>query len=345
QNLLWGSIVIYIIYTICFVLWRGLSVPILEWDAISTIAFKAKIFFYEKGLYEHQNMPHTSYPLQVPFSLTWVALNLGQWHEQYVKIIFPTTFLSFLVIQYTFLKQFTYIKGAVAGVALLLCANFFVYHATISYRDFTMLYYNCTTIFLLLLWHQKKENSFLILAGLFAGFTSFTKLEGTGYLAVQTILFFFILFYGHIRKPLQKCFTFMLPAFGICGIYYVYKILMGISAASNRLQSKFAITNLERIPIIIREFSGNLFFSGNWNVLWMLLFISFFRYKKIQQHFVIKAVLFSLTSYFLLYFCIIVFTDNLIWHPTLLSRVILHFFPLSVVSLVLINSSLKGIKN
>ena len=41
-------ILIFIMVNIYYVFWRALNIPICEWDAISTVAFKAKIFYYNK---------------------------------------------------------------------------------------------------------------------------------------------------------------------------------------------------------------------------------------------------------------------------------------------------------
>ena len=219
-------LLLYIAYYVFYVFWRALNVPISYWDAIATIAFKAKVFFYERSLAQLQNLPHSSYPLHVPFVQTWIALNLGEWNDQLIKVIFPFTFLSYLITHYYFLKVYTNRRWALAGVALVISSNLFTFHATIGYRDFSMLYYNCTTIMLLILWNTKRYNAFLILASLFAGFATFVKLEGSAYLIVYSILL--IITFCHqkcysYREKLNKFWRFIIPSYGICVFYHIYK--------------------------------------------------------------------------------------------------------------------------
>jgi len=337
---------LYAAYNINFVLWRGLNVPILEWDAISTVAFKAKIFFYERALFMPQNLPHASYPLQTPFSLTWLALNLGFWDDQLVKIIFPFIFLSYLTIHYSFLKSLTSDKWALGGIALLLSSNFFTYHATIAYRDFYMLYYNCTTIILLILWGKLKNDNLLLLAALFSGFTTFTKLEGTGYLFIHTFLTCFILWNDSnntLRKKWKKFLKFIIPSYSICLLYHFYKSTIALEKLSGRTKFVFTLEHLNRIPIILKEFSGNLFFTGNWNLIWLILIFSLLSHtKKIKTRTETRLLLLTLLMFFSLYFSIALFTSSFISiagaeSPTVLSRVFLHFFPLAPLLIITLN--------
>jgi len=175
---------LYIAHNILYVFWFSMNIPIYTWDATATVAFKAKIFYFEQSIPHLKLLPHPTYPLLTPLAETWVAINLEYWDEQFIKIIFPFAFLSYLIINYTFLKLYTNRIWALLGCAILLSSNLFIHHATISYRDFLLMYYNCTTIILLLLWQRTALNAFLILSAIFAGLTTFVKLEGTAFLGI-----------------------------------------------------------------------------------------------------------------------------------------------------------------
>lgn len=330
----------YILYNAIFVLWRSLNIPIESWDAVATTAFKAKVFFFD-GSIHRLNLPHASYPLHIPFTEAWIAFNLGTWHEILVKIIFPIAFLSYGVLQYFYLKSLTNHRWALGGLCLLISSNFLVYHATIAYRDLTMMYYNCTTIILMLLWNRKKEDGLLILASLFAGFTTFVKLEGTGYLVNYTLLLLFILWKEktlQLENKIEKFLKFALPSYGICLLYQGYKFSLNISALHGRLKPVVDPGQLLRAPVIFKEFTANLFLSGNWNLLWFILLISFvINSSKTKHQQEIKLLSLTLAIFFGVYLIIPVLTSNLIDHPTLLSRVLLHFFPLSVLLIILLN--------
>lgn len=342
---------VYIAHNIYYVLWRAMTVPISSWDAIATVAFKGKIFFYEQTPPPLELLPHRSYPLFVPFIQSWIGFNLGFWDDILVKIIFPCMFLSYLAIHYNFLAHFTNRTWALIGCAVLVSSNLFVYHATISYRDFSLMYFNCTTVMLLLLWNQKKSDGLLVLAALFAGFATFTKLEGSSFLLIYSLLFILMNFPSTAFTKLQK-FTnslkFFLPSFSIALIYHIYKIYIHVieEKAGMREKIKFDFTweKMAFIPEILYKFAQNLFFSGNWGVVWMLVILSLIGMAKKRKTVETKLILLSLFLFFGLYFAISLLTTNYVWivgekGVTSLSRLLLHFYPLSVLLIVLLNYS------
>lgn len=338
----------YIIYCIFYTFWRALNIPIYSWDAIASIAFKAKVFFFEKTIPNLKNFPnvaHPSYPIHIPLIQTWIALNLGTWNEQLIKIIFPIAFLSFIIIHNHFLTFYTNKKWALFGTTLLISSNLLVLHATISYRDLFLLYYNCTTIMLLLLWNSKKDDGFLILASLYAGFATFTKLEGAAYLLIDTTLFLLILLYQKIKpfkENIVKFLKFTVPSFGICSIFYFYLLFNRIRP--EKVDFDFTWHSLSRIPIIFIEFAREMFLSKNWNIIWYLLALSLLiNFAKIKKKVEIKLLLMTLIMFFGLYFLNCLLTQNYIWILGMqekvpgISRLILHFFPLATLLIILLN--------
>ena len=343
QILIGIAIVVYVFSQIYFVFWRALNIPICSWDTLYVIASKAKCFFYEGSIESLKNFNLSSYPLLTPLSLTWVALNLGIWEEQLVKIIFPVTFLSYLVIHYAFLCCSTTKWWALLGVGLLMSANFPLYHATIAYRDLLLMYYNMSAIIFLVMSHEMKNDRFIILAGLFSGFATFTKLEAAGYLIVNSLALLFLL--SNVKKycwkdKIVKFLKFIIPSVGIYLFFILYKLFHHIAPDQGRFLFDFNWGHLIRIKIIFQQFLGNLFLSGNWNILWFLLIISLIaRREKIVKTFQTKFFTLLLFLYFGLYFMIALFTSNFGGITALegLSRLILHFFPLCPLLIVYLN--------
>lgn len=337
---------IYIIYCVFYAFWRALNIPIHTWDAIASIAFKAKVFFFEKSLFHLKDTPpHPSYPLHVSLSQTWITLNLGAWSDQYIKIIFPFALLSFIAVYNYFLTIYTNKKWAILGVVMLISSNLLIRHATISYRDFFLLYYASGTIMLLLLWLNKKDDAFLILASFYAGFATFTKLEGIPYLFICTALFLLVLFRQKITSFKENAFKFLkftVPAFSICAFFNLYKALENFPVrASSRMG--FSQEHLSRIPIILKKFAEDLFLSANWNIIWFLLAVSLIiNAVKIKRKFEIRFLCVALMMFFGLYFSLALFTTEFKWisgsHSiTTLSRLILHSFPLAPLLIILLN--------
>lgn len=338
----------YIIYYIFYAFWRALNIPIYSWDAVTSIAFKAKVFFFERSIPNLKNFPyvsHPSYPIHVPLAETWIVLNLGAWNEQLIKIIFPFAFLSFIVVYNYFLAGYANKKWALFGTVLLISSNLLILHATISYRDFFLLYYNCTTIMLLLLWNSKKDDAFLILASLFAGFATFTKLEGVAYLLIYTTLFLLILLYQKIKpfkENIVKFLKFTVPSFGICSIFYFYLFFNRIRP--EKVDFDFTWHSLSRIPVIFIKFVQEIFLSKNWNIIWYLLVLSLLlNLMKIKKRVEIKLLFITLIMFFGLYFLNCLLTQNYIWILGIqdkvpgIGRLILHFFPLATMLIILLN--------
>ena len=351
-------LLLYIAHNLLFVFWRAMNVPISEWDAIATVAFKAKIFFYERSLPDLNLLPHRTYPLFVPFAQTWVALNLGYWSDQFVKIIFPCALLSYLIVFYHFLARWTNRRWGLLGCAILLSANFFIHHATLSYSDFFLMYFNSIAVILLLDWGRCHGRGTLVLAGIFAGLATFTKLEGTSFLLIYFILFATINFSRGAFGPKEKIsnlFQFSLPSVGLCVLYHLYKFLHNATEDGTGIINKtgidFSMAKMRLLPETIENFTNNLFFSGNWNIVWFLALLSCVHLANKWKDSLVRYVLASLILFFGLYAAVALGTVNYVWiagkfHATTLSRIILHFYPLSVVLIILLNfpSDLSGIK-
>lgn len=341
-------LIAFIAINILQTFWHSLTWPIDSWDAFATIAYKAKVFFYEKGIPSLTQLPHPTYPLHTPLAETWIAINIGRWSDQYIKIIFPFTFLSFVIVQYKFLKNYVTTTWALLGCVLFVSSNLAFYHATISYRDLFLMYYNCITIMLLILWSTNKKTSFLLTASFFAGFASFTKLEGSAFILIYLILFVLICCLNRysFKETLKNSMTLSIPALTICLSFHIYKfftnnLIDGI-ADCNKTGLVLNFEQLLKFPKVIYAFYLNMFLSGNWNIVWLIACISLllWDYKKRNREAVL--VLVSIFLFLGLYSVMALFTSNYNWiagpkRITTLSRLILHFYPLAPILIVLIN--------
>ncbi len=333
---------LYIAYSILIIFLHSSTNLVKSWDSIATVTLKAKVFFFDHTL-RHLPLSHISYPLHVSFLETWTALNLGYWDEILINAPIFLTCLSFLVVHYYFLKSKTNAAWALGGVCLLLTSNFFTYHASIPYADFSLMYYNCAAIALILLWAEKNDHGVLILAALFSGLMSFVKLEGTLYLGLHTL--FFILLLAGIKKytlkeKITNLFTFAIPSYGIAGVFHLYKMITGITGMEGRLGPTWKTDLLQRSQIIIKNLVQTFFFSGNWNILWVILLVGVLtNWSKIKQDREIRLLVALLGMFLVVYVAFFLFTPIYIdYHNTYnaLSRTILHFFPLATWVIILL---------
>ena len=354
-----GALLLYIAQNMYFVFWRSLNVPLSSFDAIATVAFKAKVFFYEPAPPSLGLLPHRTYPLFVPFIESWISFNLGYWDDILIKIIFPLALLSFTVIFYNFLAVFTRRMWALMGCAVLLSSNLFIYHATISYSDFFLMYFNCVAIMLLALWNQNKNSGLLLLAAIFAGLVTFVKLEGTAFLLIYAALFLLINLpstaFSLSGKRLNSI-KFFVPSVGSAAAFHLYKVMNNILKEGGGTMDKtdfdLSLAKITFIPQILFKFAKNLLMSGNWSIVWVILALSLCWAKGRRLAEESKIILLGLLMFFGLYFGIALMTTNYVWiagesEVTTLSRLFLHFYPLAVLLIVLINYSLwsDGLKN
>ena len=351
---------IFLFYILCYlfyIFWAATNIPIYAWDAVSTHSFTAKVLFFERSLAFQKNFPHYSYPLHIPFIEMWINLHLNQWNDQIIKIIFPLYALVVFITQYYFLKERVKPCWALLGVILLLSCNFFIYQSTIGYRDVTLLCYNFLAAISLLWWHQKKIPGLLLLASLFAGFTTFVKLEGSGYLVVHTVILVIILIQQKtsLRKKIGHFLTFCLPSYGLCLSYHVYKYFhitkpLGLANTQQSdfdlytLHLTFSVELFHRAYVILQNFFTNMFGTSNWGIFWILFFASFYRFNWKKSSLEVKLLFLDTLFFFGIYFLGLTVTQHYFWAAktnTVLSRILMHFLPLAATIIILINFSGK----
>jgi len=193
---------------------------------------------------------------------------------------------------------------------------------------------------------EQKNDRFFVLAGLFMGFATFTKLEATGYLVVNALAFVDLLFLiggNTVKEKALKFLKFFVPGGGIYLIYFLYRCFHGLRQGQGRFGWDFAWDHWNRVPLILEKFLGNVFLSGNWNILWFLLLVSLIVYRRTNaKRLSVKYLLLCCLAYFGVYFAVALFTPNFVSFDGLcssytVSRVILHFFPLCPILIILLN--------
>lgn len=340
-------LIIFILIYSAIALWLPFHLPVYAWDVLATIAFKAKIFFYERGLVPLSVLPHPSYPLYVPFTQTWIALNLGEWNDVLINVFLSFTFGAFLIIFYQFLRFFTTKTVALLGVALLISSHQFTLMATVPMRELSLIYYNCTAVILLILWQKKQVDGFLILAGLFSGFATSVKLEGMGYMGVHLALLCLMLTKHKnwcLNDKIKKSLKFLIPCLAIFLFYWIYKKMTG-SPDGEKMTIEITWDNFSRIPVILEYFATVLFFSGNWNIIWFLLINSLFLIGRRKPREEVQWLATALGLFFGLYVTVnFLMTETFLTMtkthtPDIIPRVILHFYPLAPILIILLNFS------
>ena len=84
-----------------------------------------------------------------------------------------------------------------------------------------------------------------------------------------------------------------------------------------------------------------MFLSGNWNLVWLLFVLSLTRLDRIRQSETVRFLLLFLGMFFAVYFFGYALTQHFVWvadKHDVLSRSILHVYPLVVAVICLINA-------
>ncbi|MBF0503505.1 MAG: hypothetical protein HQL14_00230 [Candidatus Omnitrophica bacterium] len=342
QNLIFLYSAVFVSYQLYFIFYNTLLLPVYTWDGILAIVCKSKYLYYNGQLPGLKLFTGTSYPLHVELSLTWMAITHRAWDDQMIKIIFPVMFVCYLVIHIYFLKYFTNRQWAAVGAALLCSACFLDFHATIEYRAIFLLYYNIVPVLLLIFWHKQRHDGFLLLAGLLAGFSTFTKLEATGHSLIYIILLWILL--NNLKLPLrekfQKFIRFFLPMLLIYLFFVTIKRTLHFSFMEGREALLIPVNYFDRLRQMIKGFAYNFYFSTNWNILWFILTVSFIKNgHRIKDCFTTLILTVTLGMYIVLYIGVGLLTQAYAQLFCLenLSRAILHFFPLVPLLIVLTN--------
>lgn len=337
---------LFIAFQAGFVIYRALAFPIVTWDAVATISFKAKIFYYEKAFYA-QRLPHNSYPLMLPLIEAWLSFCNGAWNDYLLKLLFPAAFFSYAVVHYHFLRRYVTVFWSVLGIGLLLCSPFFVFQSTIAYRDIVMSYFNCSTILLLLIWMKRPERSLLLTCAVFSGLTILVKLEGTIYAAIHAFLLG-VLMHGMKFSKGERLRNFCLLVTILLAFYlpfYAFKKSLGITAMSNRLLPQVTPAIGGRVWTILTAFHDALIVKGSWGLLWPFLGVCILKgYHRVGAMKEIRLILLSIGIFMFAYIVFFLFTSTEICYGTTLSRVILHFYPLCPMAIALLVFPLKDVE-
>jgi hypothetical protein len=341
QNVMCLMLGLYVLYQIYIIINMTFLLPVGTYDEIVIIALKAKVFFYEASIASLKDLSLSSYPLMVPFEMLWTALNFGFWDETLIKMLFPTMFFAFAIFHYGFLREKYGPFWALLGVALLMSSNFVNFHASIGYQDLTMMVFNMMAVMLMVMAHRRRELDVIPLAGLLSGLGMYVKWEGSGYFVINAFLCLVLL------RALPECslraravawIRFILPGAAV-GIFLLWFAKShGFAAFEGRLAIKHVDLE-DRIILMVKFYKDALFFNNSWNVLWVLLGCSFMAFhRRAFANFEVRFLSLALTLCLGMYIALDLLTANWIAHPSVLTRVVLHFFPLVPTLIVILHS-------
>lgn len=333
---------LYLVYQFYLLMGVTLIFPINTYDAIAVTALKSKIFYYDSSMQALRSFPVPSYPLMVPLEMLWLSLNIGRWDDTLVKLVFPLTALSFMAVQYFFMRELRGIFWALLYCALTISSAFYHYHATIAYQDFLMMVFYILPFMIMLMCVQRKDVSLMPLAGLCAGLGFFVKLEGFLYFVINLALCLYLL--RSLKdvpraRRFKALISYLWPGVLIYCLYTGFVSGQGFAPGEGRLATKEMMSLCVQLLAIAGRYVQDMFLSNNWNMLWSVLAASLLVAGRLVLKSVTHKLIFlMMVLTFVMFIAIDLFTVNPISHPFILSRLLLHFYPVLPLWIVLLHA-------
>lgn len=340
QKILGLCFAAYLIYETCFIVHIALVVPFCSFDDIAVYGLKSKVFFYDASIAALKDLPVPSYPLLVPLEMLWVNLNVGYWHDTWPKIVFPVTYASFMAFFYVFVRERTGTFWALAASTVLVSSNFFNYHATIAYQDFTMMAFNVLPQMLILMSVRRKDAGLLPLAGMCAALGVFTKFEGFIYFAVNTALCLMCLKEMGLSRSskIKSLARFMLPSVIVYLGHAWFVASQGFPAYEGRLTGLGRLDILGSVSRMLLAYADVFFIYNNWTVVWAVLICSLWAAgRRVFKDFEIRFWMCAVLVPFAVFSLMDIVMHNYISQAFALSRAVLHIYPAAVLAIIFIH--------
>lgn len=201
--------------------------PVGSWDGFRIFNIKAEFLYQYDGLWQKlftlpHFMMHNDYPLSVPssFARLWKYTGTDLMAANVVfgaLFTFSTVFLLYFVIK----KYKNPVLAAVISSVLALSTVFLTNGAAMS-ADVPMAYLVFCTGVCILFYFDKKEINYLILGGIFAGLSAWTKNEGMMFMLVYAFVMCAYLLYC---KELKKILAIILPLIPFVILSAYFKVL------------------------------------------------------------------------------------------------------------------------
>jgi hypothetical protein len=261
------------------------SQPLLAFDARAIWAFKAKVLYFEQGIYNDAFLDadrlhaKTRYPQLIPLTETFIASVSGGFHEPAIKLLFPCFYVSLILLVGSELSRAFGRRYALLSTSLFASLPVFTIYANggaaSGYADLPLAYYATALATRLLRWLLEGSSGDLRLALLFVSLTAFTKTEG---LALVFIVFLATALAAWLlhRRPVRSLWLLAATASGglIClAPWFLYQARLPVVDEDfmRLLTSENLVAGLNRLPYILKSLGKEFFLKPH---LWSFLGIT-----------------------------------------------------------------------
>jgi len=301
-------------------LFRAMIKPIESFDSVASFAIKAKIFYLSESIPADffktlaLEFPHPSYPLMIPLQETFVFLSMNSFNDLLVKIIFPAHFIALLGLFYFTVKVVVGRKGALLATFLMASMNELNRFSAMGYTDIHFsLYISMALMFTYrYLTSGRRERVFLILAGLFSGFSAFTKDAGL-FLPILTAILFIVSIMDNkkIASHIRGYVAYLGISAVVVSPWIAVRMISGFDQDFVGNRFHYGGYVIERIIAVLYEFQVNVFNPKKWILLWPVFIVLFIINFKWSLKTELKYITWSIFSLFVFYFIFYIVVDPL----------------------------------
>jgi len=340
----WASVAITSL-CIVIVFADAVSQPLVAFDARAIWAFKAKVLYFEEGIYNEAFLDaerlhaKTRYPQLIPLTQALIASLSGGFDERVIKVMFPCFYVSLiLLVGWESGRELGRRYGLAATGLFASLPAFTIYAnggAASGYADLPLAFYVTALATRLLHWLQTGSASDLRLVALFTSLTLFTKTEG---LALVFVVFFATAMAAWLVYERTLGRLWPLPSTALGGMlfltpWFLYQRQLPIVDEDfmKLLTIGNLLTGFDRLPYILGSFVKEFFLKPHlWNVLGFSAVFVFLRSPASAIHSRFGILLWSALLYLVLLCAIFLVIP---WEleellPVALSRLVMHIAPL-----------------
>jgi hypothetical protein len=274
---------------------------------------------------------HTDYPLLVALNVAdgWSILGSNTTRIPVAfSLFFMLSLIGLLFSSLSISKESD--QGALVAI-IISSLPVLVNLGSFQYADIELAYFFLATAVFLYLYTIEADIKMLFLAGLFAGFSAWTKNEGNMFVVI-TLLICILLSFKE-KKNLLKYFFFGL-AFPAVIIILFKQITPESDLFVDKAKSFQQIFDISRYQLILVQMWEKITSFGSWQISFFLILILYallvWKSNEIKGKLWIPFCLFSFqfAGYFMIY---LITPRDLYWHlDTSLERLIFHILPLII---------------
>lgn len=331
-----------------YVTMEAIMRPVTSWDGWSSWLLRAKMFFVENGV-----TPGTfayipsEYPVVVSLMSTYLYLFMGRVDDRSVLLLYPVFYIALGLLFFNSLKLIIGNKFALLFTFLILSIQNVIRHSgrfEAGQADIILGFYAFASLMLFLLYNKAKNLKTLFLLQMFLAITALIKDDGISLVLFIEVILVILMIRRKTYKHTLLVLLWLLPF----AEWQFFKSKLMLPSTPSYIGSGF---HLERIPLILVEFTKEFLNISNWNLLWIAFFISF----------AIYLTSFRRNARFLPYYGIVIFQicvyagvflftspDPQQHIPNVINRAFLHIAPIALfavaVNVAIIKRKLKNDK-